>query len=304
MARPRIREVALALVFMMSLALASASPLWATHRGDDNDNPSDSNVIYGMTFNDMQRMTARLPSLLPTARLKNESAMHHVHVRGVIKWASSLPITQFTMEAGNVNFRPGWHPKPYATGAEDLSMFQLGMLVGYTHFAMVNANIPEMKDFATTMLGEFDTITANTMLSDMNAGVKSLEQEVADPSYNGGPTKTLDHFDQFSMQLCQRIKDMYWIDGFWYYAAGIDLSGLTCVPQTDSFNAPYFRNYLEMLYNHEPTTGVPQLARHHMNQILRGHFYLLNLWGNQMDHAQGAEQAIIAAGPGQVWIRK
>lgn len=293
MGTPRIREVALALVFSLCVALASGAPLWANAEGIDH-----------MSFNDMQRMTARLPSLLPTARVRNESAMHHVHVRGVMKWAASLPITQFSMAAGDVNFRPGWHPKPYATGAEDLSMFQLGLLAGYTHFAIVNANIPEMRDFANTMLGEFDTITANTMLSDMNADVKTIEQAVADPTYPGGPTKTLEAFDAFTLHLCARIKDMYFVDGFWYYACGIDLSGLTCVPQTDSFNSPYFRFYLENLYNFQPSTGIPSVARHHMVMILRNHAYLPAIWGNEMDHAEGAQKAIIAEGPGQVWIRK
>lgn len=300
MAAPKIREVALALVFLFTMSLGTA---WATHRQDDFDNPVNENVITNITWKAGEKLMWRLPSLLPVARLANQSAAHYLHVKQTMKWASSLPITQFTMEPGAVNFRPGWHPKPYATGTEDLGVFQLGLLAGYTHFAMVNANIPEMKEYAVAMLGEFDTITSNTMLSDMNGDVKSLIQVVSDPGYAGGPTKALEQFDSWTMVLAQRVKKMYFLDGLWYYAAGITLSGLNCIPQTDSFNAPYFRDYLQTLYDFEPSTGLPYGARYEMSNILRTHVYLWN-YGENRVRAQRAIQSILAAGPGPAYVRQ
>ena len=300
MAAPKIREVALALVFVCTVSLGSA---WATHRQDDFDNPVNENVIHNITYRAGEKLMLRLKTMLPVARLRNESAAHYLHVKQTMKWASSLPITQFAMTAGSVNFRPGWHPKPYSTGAEDLGMFQLGLLAGYTHFAMVNANIPEMKEYAVAMLSEFDTITGSTMLTDMNGDVKSIAQSVSDPSYPGGPTKVLDQFDAWTQALAQRVFKMYYLDGLWYYTAGINLSGLSCVPQTDSFNAPYFRDYLETLYNFEPSTGLPYAARYEMSNILRTHVYIWNT-GETRVRAQRTIQSILAVGPGPVIIRQ
>jgi hypothetical protein len=304
MATPRIRALTLALAFLLSLGLSASSPLWATQRHEDLDNSGEENVVHYITWADAQRLQWRLPSLLPVARLRNESAAHYLHVKQTLKWATSLPITQFSMAPGAVNFRPGWHPKPYTTGAEDLGAFQLGLLASYGHFAMVNANIPEMKEYATTILGELDTITSSTMLSDMNGDIKQVAQAVADPTYPGGPTKALEQFDRWTIALSQRIKTMYFLDGFWYYCAGIDLGGLNCIPQTDSFNAPYFRNYLQALYNNVPSTGIPYGARYEMATILRTHSFIGWNWGNNMERAQRAIQDILAAGPGPVIIRQ
>lgn len=301
MAAPKIREVALALVFVLTVSLGSA---WATHRQDDFDNPANENVISNITWKAAEKLAWRMPSLLPVADLRNDSAAHYLHVKQTMKWASSLPITQFSMAAGAVSFNPGWHPKPYTTGAEDLGVFQLGLLAGYTHFALVNANVPEMKEYALAMLGEFDTITASTRLSDMNGDVKALVQAVSDPSYVGGPTKALEQFDAWTIALAQRVKKVYYLDGFWYYAAGVNLAGLGCVPQTDSFNAPYFRNYLEMLYNNQPSTGLPYGARYEMCTILRTHSFVGWNWGENRLRAQRAIQSILAAGPGPVIIRQ
>lgn len=304
MAAPKFREMALALVFVITVALGSSGPLWATHRQEDFDNPENVNVIHPITFRAAEKLMWRLPSLLPVAKLANESAAHYLHVKQSMKWASALPITQFSMAAGSVNFRPGWHPKPYSTGQEDLAVFQLGLLGGYTHFAMVNAKVPEMKEAALAMLGEFDTITSSTMLSDMNADVKAVMQAVSDPSYVGGPTKALEQFDAWTIALANRVKKVYYLDGLWYYTAGINLSGLSCLPQTDSFNAPYFRNYLQTLYNFEPSTGLPYATRYEMAQILRTHAYIGWNWGENRLRATRAIQSLLAAGPGPVIIRQ
>lgn len=285
MARPKVRALALTLMLVLTMALAATRSMWG----------AETEAIHEMTFADLQRMIARMPSLLPVARLRNESAAHYLHVRNSLKWVTTLPITQFTMAPGNVNFRPGWHPKPYSTKAEDLAMFQLGMLAGYGHFAMVNGNIPEMRDYAGTILGELDTITSATMLADMNPGIKQIAQAVADPSYPGGPTRALDVFDKWTLALSTRIRELYFMDGYWYYAAGICLSGLNSIPQTDSFNAPYFRHYLELLYNDEPSTGVPYAARYNMAMIMRRDYFHGYQFGNQMDEAMHAMKSIVAS---------
>lgn len=294
MARRSVRALAL---MMLTVALVAA-PLWATHRSEDLDNPSNENVIHEMTYKDMAAMMVRLQSLLPVARVRNLAVGRTLQAKGTLKWVTTLPITQFTMPAGNVNFRPGWHPKRYSTMSEDVAMFQLGLLAGYGHFAIVNANIPEIRESASTILGELDTITSGTMLTDMNADIKQVAQAVADTSYPGGPTKTLDAFDKWTLAMATRIRDQYMMDGFWYYSAGIDLAGLSSLSQTDSYNAPYFRNFLEMLYNHEPSTGLPYPARYHMAQILRLHAFHGHNFGSQVDHAMGAITAILPPATG------
>ena len=287
MARPKFRVAALMLVGMLTVALTTASPSWAEHHSPVKRG------IHQMNFQDLQCMMRKLPTLLPPARLGNEWSAHYAHVKGSLKQATSLPISQFTMVAGNVNFRAGWHPKPYTTRAEDLAMFQLGLLVSYGHFAIANANIPEIRDAATTILGELDTISANTKLQDMNGDIKQIEQAVSDPSYNGGPTRALTAFDRWSRNLGMRVRDVYLLDGFWYYTAGIDLAGLNWLPENDKFNSPYFRDYCQLLYNAQPSTGLPSGVRFEMAQILRIHNYSWPFYTFQQKWAQEAINGIL-----------
>jgi len=263
--RNKLRLV-LALFTLVLTGIAALAPAWAYSHADGRDRRA-------MKFEDMRRMRALYSSLLPVQRLRNESSAHYLHLQPTLKMITSADASIFGPAAGSVNFRKGWHPKPYSTDQENGALFQLAVLAGMGHHTMVNANIPEMKDYCTTILKMLAKISEDTKLSDLSSDLNQIAQQVSDPTFTGGPTKALDKYDKIVIKIADRVEDVYLKDGFWYYTAGITLAGLHAIPGKDWFNAPYFRDMLQMLYNHYPSHDVPFTARYNMKQILRSDYY-------------------------------
>jgi len=261
MSRRKLTGMALFSVFLV--AVAALSPIWGANLNQ---------ARRPITYQDAKEIRERYTTVFPHLRLQNIAAAHYQHLQDTYKTLAAAGTPLFGREAEKVNFRLGWHPKPYSTPTENTAMFQLGVLAGMGHFGLVNANIPEMKENGLSMLRLIAKITDSTYLSDLSPEVNAIIQAVSDPTYNGGPTRTLDRYDALMAKIGDRVFGMYLKDGFWYYTAGSTLAGLHVVPGRDWFNAPYFRDMLQLLYNHYPSTGLPFAERWDMVQILRSDF--------------------------------
>jgi len=253
-------KLALAALTLVIAALASTSPLWAYHMDGKR---------HSITFEDMRRMRTLYSSLLPVHRLRHDSTAHYLHLRNTLKMLTTSDTSAFGINAGQVNFRKGWHPKPYTTDYEDHALFQLGLLGGMGHFTMVNATTPEMRDYAVAIVKMLSKITGDTKLADLAPQFDQVAQGIGDPSFVGGPSKILDQYDALVIKLADSVEDVYLTDGFWYYTAGVTLAGTHSIPGHDWFNAPYYRDMLCLLYNHYPTRDIPYTARYWMVHIIR-----------------------------------
>jgi len=288
MTSSRLQRLGLTLLAVMMLGFVT-SAAWGYDRAwQERDRRP-------MTFDDMRTMRHLYSSLLPVARLRNDSTGHYLHFRNTLKMVTTSNWDEFGQQAGLVNFRKGWHPKPYSTHGEDNALFRLGVLVGLGHFTMVNSYSPEMKEYSQTILKMLSTICTNTRLADLAPQYDQIAQAVADPSYTGGPTKVLDQYDALAAHLADAIEDVYLKNGFWYYSAGVTLAGLHAIPGHDWFNAPYFRDMLAELYNHYPQGDIPYTARYYMGRILRSETWFHNSTVDP-DSAQKAIWGMYGAG--------
>jgi len=272
-------------VFAFILAgVASMVPSWA------GDNQGQQVHRQTMNWGSARHMRARYPSLLMSQRLRNDSTAHYLHVHQTLKAITPADLGMFGPAAGLVNFRKGWHPRPFTSQPEDNAIFKLGVMAGLGHFCVVNANIPELKDHAVTIVGNLTRIASETSLNDMVPELNQISQALSDPGFTGGPCKTLECYDAFVSRLADRVLDVYILDGFWYYTAGVTLAGLNSVPGLDKYNAPYFRDMLQELYNYRPSQDVPYAARYEMAKILRSDYVHYN---SQVDQDR-AQRAILA----------
>lgn len=245
-----------------------------------------------LTLEDVQDFRAHLGSLLPATRLSNDVTSHYLHFKDTLKAVVGADYSMFGKDADKVNFRKGWHPKAYSTMHEDKACLALGTLSSFGHFTMLNANIPEMKENAKSILQILIKISEDTQLRDFTADLNGVLQAVSDPAFNGGPSATLEKFDEVVMRLGNRIEDTYSRDGFWYFAAGMTLGGVHAIPPKDLFHAPYFRDALSHLYNRYPSTGLSFEARNYMARLLRTNNYALYSVVGSNDLAKKALWAI------------
>lgn len=256
----RSNSARLAFLAAVLVALTALAPAWAA----DARRP--------MTYEDMRRLRVMLPTLLQVQRVRNDETAHYLHNRDSLKAVTSADLGAFSKEPGKVGFRLGPHPKAYTTPIENSALFQLGVTAGLGHFAIVNANVPELKDYAQTILRSLVKVADSTYLSGMSGEFNGVLQAVSDPSFNGGPSKTLDKYDALVNKLADRTIEVYQRDGAWYFVSGVTLAGLHAIPGRDKFIAPYFRNMLERVYNRYPSSGLSFDARHTLAQILRTDF--------------------------------
>lgn len=267
MSRRQKSGLAAAIMSVILVGLVSV-PLWANTDGQKTQQVRRT----PLTFEAVRRIKARYSSVLQPQRVKNDQAAHYLHVKQSLKGFTAMDLSMFGSAAGNVTFRKGWHPRQYSYEFENKAMFKLGVLAGLGHYTIVNANVPEMRENAVTLLGQIGKIFADTKLADMSGDLSQIAQAVADPSFNGGPSKTSDSYALLVTRLGDRVFDVYHNEGYWYYTAGVTLAAIHCTPGRDEFHGPYLRDMLQLLYNNRPYYDLPYAVRYEMSRILRSDY--------------------------------
>lgn len=267
MSRREKSGLAAAIISVILVGLV-CGPLWANTDGQKNQQVRRS----PLTFEAVRRIKARYSTVLAPQRLKNDQAAHYLHVRQSLKSITATDLSMFGSAAGNVNFRKGWHPRRMTFSFENQALFKLGVLAGMGHYTIVNSNVPAMKEYAATILGQLGKIVNDTQLSDMSGDVAQIAQAVADPGFNGGPSKTVDNYALGVTRLGDRVFDVYHSEGYWYYTLGVTLAALHSTPGRDAFHGPYLRNMLQILYNNRPYYDLPYAVRYEMARILRADY--------------------------------
>jgi len=235
--------------------------------------------------------------LLPPVSLRNDVTAYNLDTLRAIK-----PFTGGNVGRAINSVDLAFQAAPFGTDVmanqeQARALVQFGMLSHIGHFAVSNANDPDLKAAALDILGQLSEIADHFKMSWLRSQYQRLITDVSAPTFQGGMSSTLDKYDASVASLYDYVSNTYGPDGHWYFMYGGATAGLFALSAGgDQVNTEYFLAVLSNLYHRRPIYAPELVARVTLRNLKSARYndpYIAaNTWNSVRFYLLGDEQYV------------
>lgn len=274
-----------AIVALLALAMMAATSLM----------PAAAKGTAHSRYDHMITLRFKEKWLLPAVQLPESESAYILDFKRKLRPFSSGAIASDINKVDMTFQGAPFGPDVLKSSEQARALTELGVLATMGHYAVVNANNPNVRAGAVAILNQLADVADHFKLGNLASQYQRLANDVGDARFMGGPSPIVQRYDTTVSALYDWVAFSYGVDGHWFFTNGNCWAGLyVLASHGDQLHTDYYLSVLNDLYHSKPRLSPDGYTRSVLRDVSydaqRDSVYLTNVsWATVMHYTSGSK---------------